>query len=170
MLWQMVEQVKTGAPLPPEAIKSLGSTIRAQYDAVRPHIEEQNKYYSGLAKDYGLDVDHIIPPTFKAADAASDQGKILEKIKEEQPNFKLNDFMKSNIEANPGLDDYLKENPLYKGEMLQKYYDQLSGSKHKVSMAVPQVGTQLAMAEQQQPQIPYEEGPMGTRDQDIQEV
>lgn len=130
-LWQMKVQVQTGAPLPPEAIKSISSAMRSQWEGVQPFIKDQNEFYKGLAVKYGLDPEKVIPSTFESINKQEDQGKLIADIKEAQPGFSVNKFIETNVASTPELGDYLKEHPEYKTELLKKYHEQLTSKSKK---------------------------------------
>lgn len=125
-LWQYKQQVATGAPLPPAAVKSISSAMRSQWEGVQPFIKDQGEYYTGLASKYGLDVKNIVPSTFESINKEEDQGKLIANIKDVHPDFSVKKFMDTNVAATPELGDYLKDHPEYKTEMLQKYHDQIT--------------------------------------------
>lgn len=128
-LFQLKQKAESGSPLTPEAIDGISSAMRAQWKAQQPFIQNQDDYYSKLAEKYGIPTDEVINPLFKSTNELVSHGELLTTIKKAVPGFKESEFMAENIKANPGLDEYLKEHPEYKQEMLQKFYNQVTAQK-----------------------------------------
>lgn len=125
-LYQMQEQVRSGSPLTPEAVKNITGAMRSQWEGAQPYIKDNDDYYTKLATQSGVDPKNVIPSTFVSINKQSDQGKLISRIKDKQPGFSVSKFIETNVEANPELGDYLKEHPEYKTEMLQKYHERLT--------------------------------------------